>query len=45
MTVGQEQFQAIMPFIVDDLTALIVQRQSMSEEEAVQKVYVEKIYK
>ena len=45
MTVRQDQFQAIMPFLVDDLTALIVQRQSMSEEEAVMLLYRSTLYR
>lgn len=39
-----EQFIALMPYITDDLAAMIVKKQNLSEEEAVLKLYGSKLY-
>lgn len=41
---GQEQFAAIMPYIGTDLVSLIVEKQNISEEEAIKKLYSSKLY-
>ena len=40
----QEQFAAIMPYIGTDLVSLIVEKQNISEEEAIKKLYSSKLY-
>lgn len=41
---GQEQFIAIMPYIITDLVSLIVEKQNISEETAIKKLYSSKLY-
>lgn len=41
---GQEKFNAIMPVISTDLIALIAQKQNISEEEAIKRLYASKLY-
>lgn len=41
---NQEQFTAIMPYISADLVAMIAKEKSLSEEEAVKKLYASKLY-
>lgn len=41
---GQEQFVAIMPYISTDLISMISERQNISEEEALKKLYSSKLY-
>ncbi len=41
---GQEQFTAMMPYIIADLVALIVEKQNISEEAAIEKLYSSKLY-
>jgi len=41
---GQEQFIAIMPYIITDLVSLIVEKQNISEEAAIKKLYSSKLY-
>lgn len=41
---GQEQFVAMMPYISADLVAMIAERQNISTEEAIRKLYASKLY-
>lgn len=41
---GQEQFAAIMPYISADLVAMIAEKQSISNEDAIIKLYESKLY-
>ena len=41
----QEQFVAIMPYISTDLVSLITEKQNISEEAALKKLYSSKLYK
>ncbi|MBQ1947233.1 MAG: hypothetical protein II359_01305 [Clostridia bacterium] len=41
---GQEQFDAMMPYISVDLVSLIAKKQNISEEAAIKKLYVSKLY-
>lgn len=41
---GQEQFVAMMPYISADLVATIAEKQSISNEEAIKKLYASKLY-
>lgn len=41
---GQEQFEALMPYISADLVAMIADRQNISGEEAIKKLYSSKLY-
>ena len=41
---GQEQFNAIMPYISADLVAMISEKQSITNEEAIKKLYASKLY-
>lgn len=41
---GQEQFVAIMPYISADLVSLIAEKQNISEEAAIKKLYSSKLY-
>ena len=41
---GQEQFIAMMPYISTDLVSLIAEKQNISEEEAIKKLYSSKVY-
>ena len=41
---GQEQFAAIMPYISSDLVAMISEKQNISAEEAIEKLYNSKLY-
>ena len=41
---NQEQFVAIMPYISTDLASMIAEKQNMSEEDAVKKLYSSKLY-
>ena len=40
----QEQFIALMPYISTDLVSVISERQNISEEDAVKKLYSSKLY-
>ncbi|NLB42171.1 MAG: hypothetical protein GX815_07895 [Clostridiales bacterium] len=40
----QEQFTAIMPYISADLIGMISRKQSVSEEEAIKKLYASRLY-
>lgn len=40
----QEQFIAMMPYITDDLAAMIAKKQNLSEEDAVMKLYDSTLY-
>ena len=41
---GQEQFVAMMPYISTDLVSLIAEKQKISEEDAIKKLYSSKLY-
>ncbi len=41
---GQEQFNAIMPYISADLVARISAKQNISNEEAIKKLYASQLY-
>ncbi len=41
---GQEQFAAMMPYISADLVAMIANKQDISNEEAITKLYASKLY-
>ena len=41
---GQEQFAAIMPYICSDLVAMICEKQNISDEEAIERLYNSKLY-
>lgn len=41
---GQEQFAAIMPYISADFISLIVEKQNITEKEAIKKLYSSKLY-
>ena len=41
---SQEQFAAMMPYISTDLVAMIAEKQNISYEEAIKKLYVSKLY-
>lgn len=41
---GQEQFVAMMPYISADLVGMIVEKQNISNEEAIKKLYASKLY-
>ena len=41
---GQEQFQAILPFISADLISMIVEKEQISERDAYFKLYSSKLY-
>lgn len=41
---GQEQFLAIMPYISTDLVSMIAEKDSISGEEALRKLYGSKLY-
>lgn len=41
---SQEQFIAIMPYISADLVSMIVRRKSISEDEAITKLYTSQLY-
>ena len=41
---GQEQFVAMMPYISTDLIAMIVEKQNISEESAIKKLYSSQLY-
>lgn len=41
---GQEQFVAMMPYISADLVALIADKQNISHEAAITKLYASKLY-
>lgn len=41
---GQEQFAAMMPYISADLVAMISNKQNLSNEEAIKKLYTSKLY-
>ena len=41
---GQEQFLAIMPFISTDLVEMIAQKEGISENQAIAKLYKSKLY-
>lgn len=41
---GQEQFVAMMPYICTDLLSLIVEKQNISEEDTIKKLYSSKLY-
>lgn len=41
---SQEQFAAMMPYISADLVAMIAEKQNISHEEAIKKLYTSKLY-
>lgn len=41
---GQEQFDAIMPYICADLVAMIASKQNISHTQAITKLYNSKLY-
>ena len=41
---GQEQFAAMMPYISADLVAMIANKQKITNEEAITKLYASKLY-
>ncbi len=41
---GQEQFIALLPYIIDDLAAMIAKKQRLSEYDAIAKLYDSKLY-
>lgn len=41
---GQNDFLAMMPYISADLVYMITQKQGISEEEAIKKLYCSKLY-
>lgn len=41
---GQEQFIAMMPYIADDLAAMIARKQNIAEADAVTKLYNSQLY-
>ncbi len=41
---GQEQFAAMMPYISADLVVLIANKQNITNEEAITKLYASKLY-
>ena len=41
---GREKFVAMMPYISADLIYMIVNKQGISEEEAIKKLYASKLY-
>ena len=41
---GQEQVIAMMPYISTDLVSLIAEKQNISEEAAIKKLYSSKLY-
>ena len=41
----KEKFSVILPIIVSDLTAFIVDKENLSEKEAIRMVYSSQIYK
>lgn len=41
---GQKQFAAIMPYISADLVAMIADKQNITDEEAITKLYTSKLY-
>lgn len=40
----REQFEALMPYISADLSAMIAQRQKIAPVEAIKKLYASKLY-
>lgn len=40
----QEEFAVLLPAIGSDLAAMIAERQGVSEEEAIKKLYASKLY-
>lgn len=41
---SEEQFTAILPYITDDLAAMIAKKRSVSEEDAILLLYYSKLY-
>lgn len=41
---SQEQFAAMMPYISADLVTMIAEKQNISHEEAIKKLYASKLY-
>lgn len=41
---SQEQFMAMMPYISADLVAMIAEKQNISHEKAIKKLYESKLY-
>ena len=41
---GQEQFAAMMPYISADLVTMIANKQNITNEEAITKLYASKLY-
>ena len=41
---SREQFAAMMPYITDDLAAIIAERQELTELDAISKLYASKLY-
>ena len=42
--IEQEQFAAIMPYISTDLVAMIADKQNISSEKSITKLYASKLY-
>lgn len=41
---GQEQFIALLPYIIDDLASMIAEKQRLSESDAIMKLYNSELY-
>lgn len=41
---GQDEFSALMPYISADLVYMIINKQGLTEEEAIKKLYSSKVY-
>lgn len=41
---GQDEFLALMPYISADLVYMIINKQGLTEEEAIKKLYSSKVY-
>lgn len=41
---GQNEFLALMPYISADLVYMIINKQGLTEEEAIKKLYSSKVY-
>lgn len=41
---GQDEFLALMPYISADLVYMIINKQGLTEEDAIKKLYSSKVY-
>lgn len=41
---GQDEFSALMPYISADLVYMIINKQGLTEEDAIKKLYSSKVY-